>query len=98
MIDEVNITPRKMCYNSTMINNTQQTQDCLKTVFIGTPKLSTIDSVPNARTPKTKFLMGCTSSFNILPVIKTPPRRFPKVFNPFDSALTDRLHMPIICR
>lgn len=101
MFDEIHLTPRTKCSSSSSVNFTYLKRDCSRSTFTGneTPKVSTMDSKNNdARTPKTKIIMSRTGSFNILPVINTPPRRFPKVFNPFDSALTDRLHMPIICR
>ncbi|XP_055856868.1 protein aurora borealis [Episyrphus balteatus] len=38
-----------------------------------------------------------TNSFDVFPVLKTPPtKRFAKVVNPFEAALSDRLHLPII--
>lgn len=37
------------------------------------------------------------NSFNVFPVVKTPPaKRFSKIVNPFEAALTERLHLPII--
>lgn len=49
-------------------------------------------------TPKSKIIMNRTGNFNILPMIETPPTRFPKIINPFDNALIERLHKPLICR
>ncbi|XP_055908151.1 protein aurora borealis [Eupeodes corollae] len=37
------------------------------------------------------------NSYDVFPVVKTPPtKRFSKVVNPFEAALTERLHLPII--
>lgn len=37
------------------------------------------------------------NSFDVFPVVKTPPaKRFSKIVNPFEAALADRLHLPII--
>jgi len=39
-----------------------------------------------------------TNTFSIFPIVNTTPSRFPKVINPFEAALTERLHLPLICR
>lgn len=31
-------------------------------------------------------------------ICNTPPSRFPRIINPFEAALADRLHLPLICR
>lgn len=31
-------------------------------------------------------------------ICNTPPSRFPRIVNPFEAALADRLHLPLICR
>lgn len=31
-------------------------------------------------------------------ICNTPPSRFPKIINPFEAKLAERLHLPLICR
>lgn len=41
--------------------------------------------------------LGETNNLDVFPVVKTPPaKRFSKIVNPFEAALTERLHLPII--
>lgn len=50
-------------------------------------------------TPNT--LQRKNSKFRLFNCTNTPPSRFPKIsqiINPFEAALVDRLHLPLICR
>lgn len=67
---------------------------------MGTPNSRTGNPIFTRRSLLTpsKIFNKKSGTFNLLPVINTPPsRRFPRVINPFDAALTDRLHLPLIC-
>lgn len=59
----------------------------------GTPK----SRVSCTETTPSSFAKKKSGAFHIFPVLNTPPSRFPKVVNPFEAALADRLHLPLIC-
>lgn len=61
---------------------------------IGTPQNKTREPF---ETPKS-IAFHSSGNFSLLPVVNTPPSRFPKVVNPFELGLADRLHLPLICR
>lgn len=98
MNNEINLVENITSSNSAIDNNSYTKLDEMKASTTGTPKIPAVNNIHEICTPKSKLVMSRSGAFNMLPVINTPPRRFPKVFNPFDSALTDRLHLPIICR
>ena len=66
-----------------------------------TPQGKFLQSSPCRKHGSIKKISGNTTAFHILPVINTPPSRtkqLTRILNPFEAALTDRLHLPLIYR
>lgn len=86
MEQETFLTPRKIFQNA----------------FNAARKSTTSANSPSIRaytpTSLSRTAAG-TSRISLLPGIQTPPSRLikGKVINPFESHLTDRLHLPVIC-
>lgn len=61
-----------------------------------------VNNCSNYETPNSSSNLSSrkTASFHLLPsrFLHTPPSRLKKVINPFEHALADRLHLPLICR